>query len=279
MMIDKLGIVGSGNVGSALLMQIAAGLDNHVGEVTITARDDLRASAAVMDAGSAFPEQSQRFKAASSLEGHFDVVIVTAGGLPGSSTTLLDVNEEIARASLKFCTAKTLIVIGTPVDRLTERLVDLVGTTCETLIGFGGQLDQARMQFAMLQLGITGYDQVYAIGEHGPRTIPTYIGEERWAEVAAYSTTTLKSIMAAASPPRNLATGVQLSRLLKCLAGEPGTLCFSTADPNFDDLSITWPYEIKNTKPKRLDLDLGPMANEAVDNLIKTRRQEAKPRR
>ena len=273
-MLNRVGIVGSGNVGSALLMQLAATATDLVGDVTITARDQMRAQAAVMDVGSAFPSEAQRFNGADGLTGEFDLVIVTAGGLPGSSDTLLDVNEQIARSSLESCETKTLVVIGTPVDRLTDRLQNLQGTVCENLVGFGGQLDRARMLYAMAEIGVEA-DPVYAIGEHGPRTIPCYEGEERWDEIAAYSTTTLKNIMAAASPPRNIATGVQLARLTRAIAGEPATLGLCIEDPDYDGMSITWPYEVSLHSFSKLLLEPGPKAQQALDELLAVRAAEA----
>ncbi len=115
------------------------------------------------------------------------------------------------------------------------------------IIGFGGQLDQARMEYSLLSRGINATEPYYAIGEHGPRTIPVYGGEVKYDLVKEDTTSVLKRIVSATDKARNLATGFQLSVLASALCGEEQILCVSAPDQKYDGLSITWPYIINET--------------------------------
>ena len=272
-MINRLGVVGSGNVGSALLMELAANHSDCFGELEITARDEGRAHASVMDVGSAYPEVASRFEYSDGLSGSYDVVVVTAGVLPGPHLTgeqILEANFEIAKRALASCEAQTLVVIGTPVDVLNEEASKQLSAKAERFIGFGGELDKARSKFGLIQSGVQA-EPVYAVGEHGPRTIPTYPGEEKYEAVATYATSTLKEIMKKATVTRNLATGVQLGRLVAALSGKKATHCVSVPDPDHHNLSITWPYEIEGDKLTKMPLELGSQAQTRLHELVKVR--------
>lgn len=273
--LSKIGIIGAGNVGSALVMELAQ--KNLAQQVIIAARNVADAEAAILDAASASPETAARFLAVSTLEGKFDVIVVTAGLLPHgaiSQEELLSQNVQIVLDSLAKAAAKHVIVIGTPVDRLTEELSELNDFPAKSIIGFGGQLDLARLQYALIKQGISP-DNAYIIGEHGPRAIPVYGGEKSYNEIQADTTSVLKKI-SLSGKPRNLATGVQLARLLEALAGQEQVLSVSIPSTVFGGLSITWPYVISNKGVGRqIELtDIGPRASQLFDDLLATRRKE-----
>lgn len=278
MRIKKLGIFGGGNVGASLVMQLAEHPVAH--EVHVASRNIGHAEAAILDAGSACPETAAKFTHTAKLEGKFDIVVVTAGETPHGKITqdeLLQKNLDIVTSALESVEAKIVVVIGTPVDRLTEKLSRLPQFKEQQVIGFGGQLDLDRTRYALVQHSVIVADGVgYAIGEHGPRTIPVYTGEEKYGVVRADVTTTLKRI-SAHGPARNLATGVQLRRLMQALAGEEKVLCVSVPDAEHDNLSVTWPYVINQTGiVRKVHVpNIGPSATKLLEDLLELRRQEA----
>src|SRR5688500_10666243 len=115
--LQRVGLVGCGNVGSALVMELAAGA---VADKTIVAsRDISHAEAAILDAGSVFPKAATAMKATNALEGIFDVVVITAGLQPHgniSQSELLEENLKIVVQSLKAVETSKIVIIGTPVD-------------------------------------------------------------------------------------------------------------------------------------------------------------------
>lgn len=274
MSLERIGVVGSGNVGSGLVMELSrSGFD---GQVEVCSRDENRALAAIADASSAFPEGAKGFVAKEFLNGEYDLIVVTAGLLPSSNMSgeeLLAANIEIAVSSLSDIVAKTVVVIGTPVDRLTEELAGLPEFKETRMIGFGGELDRARIRTSLISRAIE-FEQVYAVGEHGPRTIPVYDGEKDFQDVAGDATTVLKGIMASTPAPRNMATGVQLMRLIDSLNGKAAVHCISTVDEDFDSLSITWPREVSGESIIKQDITVGDQAKNALEQLLDKRRQE-----
>lgn len=276
-MLKRLGIFGCGNVGSALAMGLAA--QDIANEVVMASRNILHAEAAILDAGSAYPQTAAKFEAADHLEGAFDAVVVTAGLYPHSDVSqqdLLDKNLEIVITALQQANCQKLVVIGTPVDRLTEELSKLQPFRGKQVIGFGGQLDVDRTIYALIKRSVPFDGQVYVIGEHGPRTIPIYKGESTYAAVRGDVTSTLKRI-SASGYTRNMATGVQLARLLRALAGEEQVLCVSAPDNDFGGLSITWPYVINQSGliEKAKISYIGPRASRLLSELAETRQKES----
>lgn len=75
--LPKIGIVGAGNVGSALTFALAGSTLNASFE--ICARNLLSAKAAVLDVAGAFPEKTKVMKTTSALSGRYDCIVVTAG--------------------------------------------------------------------------------------------------------------------------------------------------------------------------------------------------------
>lgn len=277
--LQRLGIFGAGNVGSELIMQLAA--RDLADEVIVAARNSLQSEAAVLDAGSAYPEVASTFKVADHLEGAFDVIMITAGAKPHgfmSQQELLQTNVEIVVSAMQQATCQKLVVIGTPVDTVAEKIANITQFQDMQVIGFGGQLDAARTMYALLKRGIKISSPVYAIGEHGPRTIPVYDGEEAYETIHEEVGGFLGRIKQAGEP-RNLATGVQLARLIEALTGEESTLCVSALDDDFDGLSITWPYVVNQSglSSKVAIPALGSKATALLDELVQTRHSEHQP--
>lgn len=270
----RLGIVGAGNVGSALVMALGE-FSISSDEIVVAARDIKKAEAAILDFASAYPKLANKATSTLSLSGKFDVVIVTAGELPHGNITsdeLLSTNLGIATEALKDVDFDKIVVIGTPVDLLTEELSRLNEFKNKQVIGFGGELDKARMLYSLLVHGLKPKEPLYVIGEHGPRAIPVYDGEQNYEEVRIETTTVLKRIVESGTA-RNLATGVQLARLLQALGGEERIMCVSAPNKEHSNLSITWPHLINgHGLVKKINIDnVGPKASSLLEGLIKAR--------
>ncbi len=269
-----MGVIGAGNVGSALVMDLAA----HkplAADIEIASRNPDHAFAAILDAASAYPETAAHFSHSGKLTGKYDVVVVTAGEQPRSETSpedLLERNLQIVENSLSEVEAKIIILIGTPVDILTEKFSHREGHGARQIVGFGGELDRSRLRWTLSKSGIS-QEEVYVIGEHGPRAIPVYTREEGYESVKREVTTFLKTIKLAAGVARNLATGAQLARLLRAISGEEQIMCVSTPSSQFNGLSITWPYTVnEHGIGKAIDLpDLGEHAKRDLEQLLNDR--------
>jgi malate/lactate dehydrogenase len=273
----RLGIYGVGNVGSALLMALGD-LDISADEIVVTARNLKKADAAILDLASAYPDLAAKAVGSLELKGDFDLVVVTAGILPHEGITaeeLLSGNIAIAVEALKDATTKKIVVIGTPVDILTEELAKLPQFTGIQIIGFGGELDRARVAYSLLKHNIRSERTVYAIGEHGPRTIPVYSEEQDYEAITSEATTVLKRIISS-GVARNLATGTQLARLVQALSGAVGDqiMCLSIPNAEHDNLSITWPYTV-NGQGVTKAVDIGeqePKSAKLFEELLESRR-------
>lgn len=277
MKLKRLGIVGCGNVGAGLIMQLAE--HKPAQTIEVTSRNLANAEAAILDAGSAYPKTATELQKVNKLQGTFDVTVVTAGEMPHgqiSQDELLQKNLDIAVASLEESESHIIVVIGTPVDRLTEKLAKMPKFRDSQIIGFGGQLDLARTHYALAKHNVSIEGDVFIIGEHGPRTLPVYNKEEAYDVIQTDVATTVQRIASTGSA-RNLATGIQLRKLLQALAGEEQVLCVSMPDPEYDGLGITWPYIIKqNGILQKVNLpNIGSRANDYFQQLLETKRQEA----
>lgn len=276
--LNRLGLVGCGNVGSALVMELAK--LNLAGEVTVASRSSSHAEAAILDAGSAYPETAAMFKVTGVLEGNFDIVVVTAGILPhvqSSRDELLQNNLKIALESLEKVDCQKIVVIGTPVDKLTEELSKSDALKDRQIIGFGGQLDVDRAKYTLVKHSVEAREPLYAIGEHGPLVIPVYENEEVYEKVRESTATFIRRISVLDDNLRNLATAVQLARLLQALAGKEQILCVSAPHDDFNGLSITWPYLInQNGLVKKIEIpNIGNNASALLSRLLDIRKKEA----
>jgi malate/lactate dehydrogenase len=274
MSLEKVGIYGIGNVGAALVMELAR--DANAAQIDVASRNPHRAQAAILDATSAFPERTEHFLALENLEGAYDVVVVTAGEQPKPAVTpaeLLARNLKLAARTLSEVECGVAVVIGTPVDLLTEQLARVSSLSVKQLIGFGGELDRARIIASLVKRGIETIEPVYAIGEHGPRVVPVYAEERDYQAVKDEARSVLATIKRATGTARNLATGIQLGRLLNALSGQEHLMCISRPNENYEGLSITWPHMISEAGVgDPVPLELGASASEDLEQLLIDRR-------
>jgi malate/lactate dehydrogenase len=271
----KIGIYGAGNVGSSLVMALAE-LKVDAEEIVVAARDLRKAEAAILDLASAYPVIAAKATSATELTGAFDIVVVTAGVLPHeglSGEELLRSNIDIVVKALEQVDCEKIIVIGTPVDILTEELLNLPQFEGKQVIGFGGELDKARASYSLLTRSIESDDSLYVVGEHGPRAIPVYAGEQDYEAVTTEATTVLKRIFTSGIA-RNLATGMQLARLVQALSGSEQIMCVCVPNDQYEGLSITWPHVINETGVvKRVEItNIGPKASHLLEELVAARK-------
>ncbi len=272
-----IALIGSGNTAAATLMQLAAA-DRDI-DITLVGRNEDRLMAALLDAASAYPRSARRMKVAGKQAlRDADVIAVCVGAqmaLGDTPKSLFARNAEIARNFLDGGIARRarLVVIGTPVDDLTALFVASGKFDKERVIGFGGDLDTARLHYVMGKDFML--DEAVALGEHGSRTIPVYAGEAEYADTAVRVRTLLKSITAKAGAPRNLATGVWLSRLVLALCGDAGeahVVCGHVPDY---DLCLTWPRKVTAAGLGAvMPVAFGQQARAELDMLLDQKRQE-----
>jgi L-lactate dehydrogenase len=182
----KVGIVGSGFVGSAAAYAMVMG---GVGrEIVLVDRDRKRARAEADDISHAVPF-AHPLKVSSG--GYSDlagsrVVIITAGvsQKPGESRLqLLKRNalvfEEVVPEILKHAADAVLVVATNPVDVMTHlalRYAEARGVSCGRVMGSGTMLDTAR--FRALLGSRLGVDLLhvhgYVLGEHGDSEVLTW---------------------------------------------------------------------------------------------------------
>ena len=116
---------------------------------------------------------------------------------------------------------------------------------------------------------------MYVIGEHGPRAIPVYGGEQDYDAVRTEATTVLKRIMES-GVARNIATGIRLARLIEVLGGDEQIMCVSAPNEEHHGVSLTWPHVINSQGlVKRVELNnIGPKATQQLKELVKARRAQ-----
>lgn len=273
--LERVGIVGAGNVGSAVTMQLATcSIAKHV---ELTSRDHPDAIAALLDAASAFPDAvANHFEVVDELSGAYSVVVVAAGLQPDpgvSNTELLSINTEIVLQSAKTLdlgAQPILVVVGTPVDLVTERVQAELPTI--RVIGFGGELDTARLRFVLKTRGIDTRS-AWVIGEHGPRAIPVYDSEVEYQDVRKSVGSFLSTIKGVAPEARNLASGVQIVRLLRALGGRTEVQSISRVHPEYG-VSLTWPWTVgKEGAESPAEVHLGPSARASLHELLELRQR------
>ncbi|MBW3569177.1 hypothetical protein KY385_03565 [Candidatus Parcubacteria bacterium] len=276
--LERIGIFGCGSVGSFLVMQLAA--QAIANQVVVSSNRKTSAEAAVSDVAGAYPEIASTFKVDEELTGDFDVVVISAGKQPDEQTSrseLLKTNLEIAFNGIKSVgDCRNLVVIGTPVDELNQELSRLDHFSGSQVIGFGGQLDVNRARYALLKRGLKIPEPLYVVGEHGKRAIPVYRGEMCYEEVRSEINGHLDK-QARHGIINNFASGIELARLLRALAGDEQVLCVSASDESFDGLSITWPRIInRHGLSDKIEIPhMGPNASSHLQDLLDVRRKEA----
>jgi malate/lactate dehydrogenase len=275
----KVAVVGTGNVGSALLFHLAD--VPSVEEILVMNLQNDWSMAAIMDVASANPEDAARMKVASFDQiGEADLLAMTSGaqmkeGEKGKD--VLDANIQIMDSILDSAPLKDgaiVISLATPVDDITAHVQKRYQLHRNHVIGFGGDLDRNRLSYVLHERSLSD-DDAHMIGEHGGRSIPVYLGESDFAAVRHKVQNFLGEITTQGGRPRNLATGLLFARLIDSVANDKDIIHYVCGlHPDFD-LYITWPYQIGRSgvgPPRRIILP--PKAQQAFDGLMDRKREE-----
>jgi L-lactate dehydrogenase len=275
----KVAVVGTGNVGSALLFHLAD--VPSVDEILVMNLQDDWSMAAIMDVASANPVDAARMKVASFDQvGDADILAMTSGiqmkeGEKGKD--VLDANVEIMNSILDSAPLKEgaiVISLATPVDDITAHVQKQYRLPLNHVIGFGGDLDRNRLSYVLHDRGLPE-DGAHMIGEHGGRSIPVYQGETDFDAVRHKVQNFLGEITAQGGRPRNLATGLLFARLIDSIVNDRSRIHYVCGyHPKFD-LYITWPFQIGRSGvglPE--DILLPPKAQQTFDGLLDRKREE-----
>ncbi|MDR2201061.1 MAG: L-lactate dehydrogenase [Puniceicoccales bacterium] len=176
----KIGIVGSGFVGSAAAFQLI--MSGTAKEVVLIDKDTARAKAEAIDIRHATPcAYSNRITAGDypDLRGS-DIVIFTAGANQKPGQTRLDllrinaqIFKEIVPEVVKYAAEAILIVASNPADIMAEVTLQISGFPRSRVFGSGTLLDSARFRTELANfLGIsTESINAYVLGEHGDNEV------------------------------------------------------------------------------------------------------------
>ncbi len=179
----KIGIVGTGNVGSTVAYALV--LQGVGSELVLVDQNSALAEAHAMDIMHATPfSQPTRVYCGdfSDLAG-CKLIIMAAGvrQLPGESRIQLlnknaDILKNIVPKIMRYATDAILLLVTNPLDvmtQITRRLSDLPASR---VIGSGTILDTARFQVELGKLYDISPSSVYAyvLGEHGDSQVPVW---------------------------------------------------------------------------------------------------------
>lgn len=271
----RIAVVGTGNVGSALLMHLVQ--VHKVQQVLVMNLQDEWSEAAIMDVASVKPDIAfSKYSVASFGQlSEADLIVLTSGVQMKENESGRDVlkrNIEATDSILNQAELKQevfIIGLATPVDRITPHIQSRYNLQPKRVIGFGGDLDRNRLVFVLNQFGINA-EVVAVVGEHGEHTIPVYRGEEAYPEVVKRVRHFLANITSHGGSPRNLATGWLLANLVDSIVNDKKALHYVCGfHPDYDKY-LTWPFLIGREgiiEPHTLDLP--PLANQELANMLK----------
>jgi len=244
----KVGVVGTGNVGWALVSLLAQ--STHVSEVLVVSRSWERVTALIMDTCSAVPAAVFKIKPASPSQLiDADLVILTSGVQMRTGEAASDVrsaNLEITREivhSMRLKPSVILITLATPVDDITIYAQMIADIPKERVFGFGGDLDRNRLEYVLREKGIEA-ESIELVGEHGGNAIPVYTGEKDYPEVAEQVRRFLRKVTTLAGETRNLSTAVLLRSLVESIALDSGKVHYVCGFHPEYQVYLTWGFAV-----------------------------------
>lgn len=273
-----IAVVGVGNVGAALLFELAAA--SNVRRVSVIGRSEDRSYAAIRDVAGADPAGAAKMSVADCAAlADAQIVILACGVRMRQDNTRqqnLDDNTAITRSVLgevRFRRDAIVIAVASPVDTITREVQDLTGLPPAQVMGFGGDLDRNRLAYILHRRNCSA-SNAFIIGEHGERAIPVYEGEHEYDSVAAEVRQFVVQ-MAKAGPLRNQSAGVALGRLCQSIAANVGrvhTVC--GMHPAYQ-VRLTWPFQIgRQGLLTPLDILPGHRAEKDLEALLHSRAGE-----
>jgi len=181
----KIGIIGTGMVGSAVAFSITS--EGLADKLILIDTDKLRATAEAMDISHAAPFSLGTLITSGDypdLKGS-DIVIITAGANQKAGETRLDllsknvaIFKQIIPEVTKYAAGAILLIATNPVDVMTEVTLKLSGFAKNRIIGTGTVLDSARFRSILgRHLGISPKSiHANVIGEHGDSEVLLWAG-------------------------------------------------------------------------------------------------------
>jgi len=178
----RVGIVGAGNVGGTLALEVAL---RGLADVTLIDVVEGLAAGKALDIAEASPILGFEVRVEgssnpASLESA-DIVVVTAGKprTPGMSRDeLAATNARIVKAvaadAAKYAPDAILIMVTNPLDVMTYVAWKVTGFPAERVFGMGGTLDSSRFRFFIAQeLGVPAQQvSTLVLGGHGDLMVP-----------------------------------------------------------------------------------------------------------
>ncbi len=275
----NVAVVGTGNVGSALLFHLVdvPGIE----KILVMNIQDEWSQSAIMDVASANPVPALKLEVASfSRLAEADVIALTSGAQMEVGQTgkdVLEANIRITKNILDSATLKKdviIIALATPVDDITGFIQQNYQLPANHVMGFGGDLDRNRLRYVLAQRNIA-YHDVQIIGEHGGRTIPVYAGQQDFEEIAENVRNFLGKITTQGGRPRNLATGLLFANLIESIVNDRKMVHNVCGFHPAYQMYITWPYHVGRQgvgEPEKIAL--GTIAQSWLNDLVSRKHVE-----
>jgi malate dehydrogenase len=182
-MLDKISVIGAGNVGATLVQRLAeAELCKTVACVDIVEGVPQGKALDILQSGPVYGYDTKVIGSNTYdvIEGS-QIVVVTAGlpRKPGMSRDdLLELNAKIltdvSQNIKKFAPNCIVIVVSNPLDVMCHVALDVTGFPSERVIGMAGVLDSARYRtFIAEELNVSVNDvHAFVLGGHGDSMVP-----------------------------------------------------------------------------------------------------------
>ncbi len=188
-MLNKIAVIGGGNIGGVLALEIAhRRLARNVAVVDIKEPDLAKGKA--LDISEGTPIVASDVKLEGSKE--YDVIegadlVINTAGIPRTTrpdgtlpsreellSTNLRITDAVSAGIQKYCPQAMIISIANPLDAIVYRLHMNLKPPRQRLIGMAGVLDSARYRYFVAQAAGVSVENVEALvlGGHGDNMIP-----------------------------------------------------------------------------------------------------------
>lgn len=188
-MLDKIGIVGGGNIGGVLCAELARRkLAKRIGLVDIKPPDVAKGKALDVAEGSPIIGRDFEYDAGTGYDvlAGSGLIINTAGvprtkrpdGTIPSREELLQTNigitQDVVEAIKKFCPEAIVINIANPLDAIVYTINKMLQPPKNRLMGMAGQLDSGRYRYFVAREAGVSVENVEAmvLGGHGDSMVP-----------------------------------------------------------------------------------------------------------
>jgi L-lactate dehydrogenase len=278
----QIAVIGTGNVGSGLLMHLVD-LPAIDGILVMDIKDEW-SKAAIMDVGSAKPRQALKLIIAPiSRLGESDIIVLTAGVQWKEGETDEEVlvrNAKVMNTILDTTRIKKsaiLIALAVPVDDITVHIQRRYNLPHNQILGFGGDLDYNRLVYVLSRRNIS-FKGADVVGEHGKNIIPVYGGEENYFEVAKDMRGFVAEVLKAMDrKPRNHAAAYLLAKLVETIVTNSKRIHYVCNYHPEHNVYLTWPFRIgRDGVLEPEPVTLFRHSEEDLNRLIQERRSKSK---